>query len=521
MTPATTILVAMAVPLIGAILVLLTGKIPNLREGVSTITTLVTFGVVVTLVPEIMAGGEPGIALLEVLPGLDLAFHVEPLGMLYALVASGLWIVTSLYAIGYMRAHDEDNQTRFFACFALAIFAALGIAFARNLFTLFLFYEVLTLSTYPLVAHYGEDVKKNARVYLGILIFTSVAFLLAAVCWTYVLTGTLEFKQGGILAGEVEGWEVVPLWPCSPLVQERRRSCLSSMASQCHGRTHAVSALLHAVAVVGRCIYRHESGGLHFWHRFLTATGASIWLMYAASATLLISSCIAITQDNLKARLAYSTISQLAYIVLGAALATSLSIMGGSLHIAMHAVGKITLFFCAGAIYVAHHKKYVSELNGIGRKMPFTMVAFLLGSLSIIGLPPFGGAWSKWYLVVGAADSPGHILMGHWQVHHIVFSAVFMLSSLLSIAYLMPVVVRAFFYTPEECAADADAHGDHGHGDHADDGHASHGDADGIQEAPLLCVVPLCLTALGSLVFFFYSQELYEMLEPITKAVSP
>ena len=200
MTPSTLILAAIAAPLVGAILVLLTGKIPNLREGISTLTTLVTFAIVCMLLPEVMNGGEPGITLVEdVLPGVDISFHVEPLGMLYALVASGLWIVTSLYAIGYMRAHDEENQTRFFACFALAIFAALGIAFARNLFTLFLFYEVLTLSTYPLVAHYGEEVKKNARVYLGILIFTSVAFLLAAVCWTYVLTGTLDFEQGGIL----------------------------------------------------------------------------------------------------------------------------------------------------------------------------------------------------------------------------------------------------------------------------------------------------------------------------------
>jgi multicomponent Na+:H+ antiporter subunit D len=192
----------------------------------------------------------------------------------------------------------------------------------------------------------------------------------------------------------------------------------------------------------------------------------------------------------------------------GAALATSLSVMGGSMHIAMHAVGKITLFFCAGAIYITHHKKNVSELNGIGRKMPFTMIAFLLGSLSIIGLPPFGGAWSKWYLVLGAADGPGHILFDQWQVHHIVFSAVFMLSSLLSIAYLMPVVMRAFFYAPDECVEDS--HDEHGHGD----------TGSGISEAPLLCLVPLCMTALGTLVIFFYSQDLYELLLPITEAVS-
>jgi multicomponent Na+:H+ antiporter subunit D len=517
-TPSTIILMAIAAPFIGSILVLLTGKIPNLRESVSTLTTLVTFAIVCTLLPEVMNGGEPGITLIEdVLPGVDIAFHVEPLGMLYALVASGLWIVTSLYAIGYMRAHDEKNQTRFFACFALAIFASLGIAFARNLFTLFLFYEVLTLSTYPLVAHYGEEVKKNARVYLGILIFTSVAFLLAAVCWTYVLTGTLNFERGGILAGKVEGWEIVPLLALfafgtgKAALMPFHRWLPNAMVAPT-----PVSALLHAVAVVKAGVFTVMKVVVYvFGIDLLTSTGASIWLMYVASATLLISSCIAITQDNLKARLAYSTISQLAYIVLGAALATSLSIMGGSLHIAMHAVGKITLFFCAGAIYVAHHKKYVSELNGIGKKMPFTMIAFLLGSLSIIGLPPFGGSWSKWYLVVGAADSPGHILMNQWHVQHIMFSAVFMLSSLLSIAYLMPVVIRAFFYSDEEVAASAQHDASHHDGDHD---HQEEGD--GISEAPLLCVVPLCITALGSLVIFFYTQELYEMLEPITEAVT-
>jgi multicomponent Na+:H+ antiporter subunit D len=507
MTPSAIILFAIAAPLIGSVFVLLTGHTPNLRESVSTITTLITFSLVCALVPEVMAGGEPEISLFEVIPGLTIAFHVEPLGMLFALVASGLWIVTSLYAIGYMRAHEEKNQTRFFACFAIAIFAALGIAFARNLFTLFLFYEILTLSTYPLVAHYGEEVKKNARVYLGVLLFTSIVFLLAAICWTYVLTGTLEFQRGGILDGKVEGWEVVPLLALfafgtgKAALMPFHRWLPNAMVAPT-----PVSALLHAVAVVKAGVFTVMKVVVYiFGIEFLTTTGASVWLMYAASATLLISSCIAITLDNLKARLAYSTISQLAYIVLGGALATSLSVMGGSMHIAMHAVGKITLFFCAGAIYITHHKRKVSELNGIGRKMPFTMTAFLLGSLSIIGLPPFGGAWSKWYLVLGAADGPGHLILNQWHVHNIIFSAVFMLSSLLSIAYLMPVVVRAFFYAPDECQEDPGHSEEHG---------------DGIAEAPLLCVVPLCVTAIGTLVIFFYAQDLYELLLPITVAVS-
>jgi multicomponent Na+:H+ antiporter subunit D len=188
---------------------------------------------------------------------------------------------------------------------------------------------------------------------------------------------------------------------------------------------------------------------------------------------------VALTRDNLKARLAYSTVSQLAYIVLGAALATGSSVVGGGMHIAMHACAKITLFFCAGAIDVATHRKNVSQLDGIGYRMPFTMTAFALGSLSIIGVPPFGGVWSKWYLVLGAADA-----------HQTVFMAVLLLSSLLSIGYLMPIVVRAFFVAPPE-------------------------DERGLREAPLLCVVPLCLTAIGGVVLFFLAPLLEAFLRPL------
>ena len=215
MSPSTAIGVAILLPLLGAIGIQLTGSKPNLREAVTIITSLLTFAVVITLFPVVTGlgpGNRPELELLTVLPGVALAFQVEPLGMLYALVASGLWIPTGLYAIGYCRGHDEQNQTRFFTCFALAIFAALGIAFSRNLFTLFLFYEVLTLSTYPLVTHYGNDEAKAAgRTYLGILLTTSVLFLLMAILWTWNLTGTLEFKLGGILAGKAEGPAVAML----------------------------------------------------------------------------------------------------------------------------------------------------------------------------------------------------------------------------------------------------------------------------------------------------------------------
>jgi multicomponent Na+:H+ antiporter subunit D len=219
----------------------------------------------------------------------------------------------------------------------------------------------------------------------------------------------------------------------------------------------------------------------------LATTGASRWLMWAAAFTILSASIVALTKDNLKARLAYSTVSQLSYIVLGAALATSAGVMGGSMHIAMHAFGKITLFFCAGAILVGAHKSEISQMDGLGRRMPFTFLAFFLGSCSVIGLPPMGGSWSKWFLIVGTADAGQRAMM-----------AVLMASSLLSIGYLMPVVGRGFFRPPP-----------------ADDEH-NH-DTGGIKEAPLLCVLPPVFTAVGCIVLFFYADGIYKLLTGIVQ----
>jgi hypothetical protein len=128
--------------------------------------------------------------------------------------------------------------------------------------------------------------------------------------------------------------------------------------------------------------------------------------MWLAAFTIVAASIIALTKDNLKARLAYSTISQLSYITLGIALATSMGVLGGGMHIAMHAVGKITLFMCAGSIYVATHKTNISQMTGLGRTMPITFFAFFIGAMSIIGLPPLAGSWSKWLLIVGRRCRP-------------------------------------------------------------------------------------------------------------------
>ena len=486
------LLLSFILPALGGGLIALTGRVPNLREAVTLLTALLLFANTLYLLDAVLDGARPAVELWTMLPGLKIAFAIEPLGMLFATVASGLWIVNSIYSIGYMRGNGEKHQTRFYICFAIAIGSALAIAYSANMFTLFLFYEVLTLSTYPLVTHKGNDAARNGgRVYLGILLSTSIGFLMIAVIWTWVLAGTLDFTPGGILTGTLTG---VPLAILLGLymfgvgkaaLMPFHRWLPAAMVAPT-----PVSALLHAVAVVKAGVFTVLKVAIYiFGIDLLKDTGVSEWLMWLAAASILIGSLVAMTKDNLKARLAYSTISQLSYVTLGAALATSMGIIGGGMQIAMHAVGKITLFMCAGAIYVATHKTEISDMQGLGRVMPFTFGAFFIGALSIIGLPPMGGAWSKFTLMMAAADTG-----------QLVIIVVLMLSSLLNVAYLLPIVVRGFF-SPVPAAALSSG--------------STWSPAAGIQEAPLFCVIPLCLTAIGCVVLFFAADEVSALLEMI------
>lgn len=476
------ILIPLLLPLITAALIQILGRFasPNIRDGVHTLMAVVTFYFVIQLIGPVMDGQRPDFFVAEMFPGLTLSFKVEPLGLVFALVASGLWIPTSVYAFGYMRGHHESNQTRFFTCFALAIGFALGVAFSENLLTLFCYYEALTFSTYPLVTHYqNAEARRAGRIYMGILVTTSVCFLLVGIASVWFLTGTLTFTQGGVFTGgEYETWQIALL--LALFAFGTAKAALFPFHKWLPNAMVAptpVSALLHAVAVVKAGVFTVLKVVIYiFGLEFLSELGANDWLMVVAGFTILFSSTVALFKDNLKARLAYSTISQLAYIVLGAAFATQTAAIGAAMHIVMHAVGKITLFFCAGAIYVGAHKKYISQMDGLGHKMPFTMAAFTIASFSIIGLPPFGGMWSKWFLGLGALEG------GSWG-----FMSIYMISSLLSIAYLMPIVGRAYFRKPSE--KDADLH-----------------------EAPWMCVLPPCLTAIGCVLLFLFPEGLFDLL---------
>jgi multicomponent Na+:H+ antiporter subunit D len=475
------VLLAVLVPLAGTLLIGLFRNHPNRREASSLLTALILLLLVTSLWPEVSAGGTPGLVLAHPVPGIPIALQVEPLGLVFALVASSLWIVTTLYSVGYMRGHHEEHQTRFYVFFAVALSAALGVAFSANLFTLFLFYEVLTLCTFPLVTHHGtEEAKKAGRIYLGILLTTSVGFQLLAIVWTYSLAGTLDFRPGGILAGRASSGVVTVLLALfvfgvgKAAVMPFHRWLPAAMVAPT-----PVSALLHAVAVVKAGVFTILKVSVYvFGADLIVDAGAANLLVWVAAATIILASLVAFTKDNLKARLAYSTISQLSYIVLGALLANRWGIIGGGLHIAMHAFGKITLFFAAGAIMVAAHKTEISQMKGLGRTMPFTFGAFFLGALSIIGLPPAGGSWSKWFLGLGTLEAGQIGLL-----------AVLMLSSLLTLVYLLEVPVKAFFARPLDGSS-----------------------PNGIREAPWPTLAAMGITAMASIVLFLVPGPLYRLL---------
>jgi multicomponent Na+:H+ antiporter subunit D len=468
-------LLAVLVPALGAVFIALTGeRRANLREAWSVIAGVAMFALAASMAPDVLAGRTPGCVLARILPGVELAFRVDAFGLLFGAGASLLWILTSFYSIGYMRTLQEHAQTRYFACFALALSATMGVAFAANLFTLFLFYEALTLVTYPLVGHkQTAEAKAGARKYVIYLLGAAKVLLVGAVVLTYNAAGTLEFRGGGILpADQLAAQPSFFLTLFALFLFGFAKNALMPLHSWLPAAMVAptpVSALLHAVAVVKTGVFStlrvflfvFGSGAMH-------ALGADTLALTAASVTILAASLLALGQDNLKARLAFSTVSQLSYIILGAALLNPRGVLGGVAHITNHAVSKITLFFCAGSIYVSTHKTEISQMSGLARRMPWTMAAFALSSLSIIGIPLTSGFVSKWYLALGAVDRQSIALL-----------IVLLTSSLLAAGYLGQILYKAYFELETE---------------------PHHGE---VREVPWM-VAPLAISAAGSLLLGLY-----------------
>ena len=445
------LLLAVLVPLIGAGLVMSTGKWPNVRETCSFLAAATMFGIIASLVPAVYAGQQLHFTVFQLLPGLSVSLRADALSMVFAVSASFLWMVTVFYSAGYMRGLEEHAQTRFNTCFALALFGAIGCAFSDNLLTLYLFYEIVSICTYPLVAHHqDEESYEGGRKYLTYLMGAAKALVLPAMVLIYAESGTLDFATNihtGMLPASMHNGMIIALYICCILgfakngVMPLHHWLPSAMVAPT-----PVSALLHAVAVVKVGVFSTVRVMLYvFGVDKMDSLHLGLPTAYFVSFTILAGSVVALSKDNLKARLAYSTVSQLSYIILGVALLKPAGIEGGVVQIANHAFAKITLFFCAGAIYVATHKKNISEMRGLGRVMPITFAAFAVASLSMIGAPPVAGFVTKWYLLNGAFDagSIGIII-------------VLLVSTILNAAYFVPVIYQGFFGKASQ--ADLDHH---------------------------------------------------------------
>ncbi len=423
---------------------------PAIREAWSVLAAVAQTAIVAAMLPAALAGAPPAWAPLALAPGVPLLLRADPLGVLFALVASGLWILTTIYSIGYTRALAEHAQTRYFASFALCLLATVGIALAGNLLTFLVFFELLTVATYPLVIHRESgEARQAGRIYL-LYTLTGGTALLAAVVGTATVAGRLDFVPGGILrAGQASPaalWGLLALFVLGCGVKAAVFPLHTWLPVAMVAPT-PVSALLHAVAVVKAGVFGFARVvGFVFGTQTLEAIGGDRLLVALAVVTILLASVGALAQDNLKRLLAFSTVSQLSYIVLGLGLGGQAAVAGALFHVVSHAFLKITLFFCAGALHAAAHVEQVSEMDGVGRRMPLTMGAFAVAAFLLAGLPPGAAFLSKSSLLAGATESGAWVAFG-----------VLLLSGLLNIAYFAPVVVRAFKPGPPAARHEAPA----------------------------------------------------------------
>ncbi|EMA60022.1 cation:proton antiporter [Halorubrum kocurii] len=444
-------LLAVLVSFVAAFFIVASHRSPDVREGWTIAAAVAKFAIVASMLPAVLDGAVFETSLGTFLPGIEFALRADALGMLFAFLASGLWIVTSFYSIGYMRGNDETNQTRYFAAFAVSLSATMGIAFAGNLVTIFVFYEILSIATYPLVAHDETDEARAAgRKYLAYTMFGGGVLVLAGTALVYLIAGNVSFTAGGIeeLANADPGLAMLAFFLLAigfgvkagimPLHQWLPEAMVAPTP---------VSGLLHAVAVVksgafgvSRVVLDVFGPELVFNLSLPFGFSAGLVLSTIGAITLTAASIIAMRKDHLKQRLAYSTVSQLSYIILGLGLFGWYGLVGALLHIPAHAFMKLTLFFCAGNLHVSTHTDYISEMAGIGKRMPLTMGAFTVASLGMAGIPLLAGFVSKYYMLIGGIRMGAELT----PIAYYLVGAL-LLSGVLNIAYFWPVIYTAFF----------------------------------------------------------------------------
>ncbi|WP_339047216.1 proton-conducting transporter membrane subunit [Candidatus Mesenet endosymbiont of Phosphuga atrata] len=414
-----------------------------------------------------------------------ISFKVEPIGMTFSLIASLLWVLTSIYAVCYMQKSYSGGSNLFFCCFSIAIGCTISIAFAGDLLTTFVFYELLTISTYPLIVYnLSNEAITSGRYYIGLLFGSSMILLLPGIMLLQNLTDSLDFTAGGLLQNNIVSptFTVVLLFLLIYGIGKAALMPMHFWLPKAMVAPTPVSALLHAVAVVKSGIFIiikivFYIFGIENLQNFVKQNWfLGSWLTYAAGFTIIVASLIALKQNNLKKLLAYSTISQLSYIILSVLIFTHFAIKAAVFQLACHAFAKITLFFVAGSIATVSGKKYLHEMHGIGRSMPITMSAFTVGAFAMIGLPPTSAFWGKFFIIRSAFTADNLFVI-----------IVLIFSTLLNTAYFIPIIYNAFFIKP----------------------------SDSFKEAPMPLLVPLVITSMLTLIIFFFPSLILNLLDEL------
>lgn len=435
-------LLILAGPLtLGVIIFMLPENSVRTRTTLNLLAALIKLGLVGWMIWHVYRGQhfESRIVLMS---DFDLAMQVGPLSVLFLGLSSVLWLATTIYAVGYLEG--SPHRSRFFGFFSLCVAATAGVAMASNLFTFLLFYELLTLATYPLIVHRGTDIARRAGQTYLVYTIGGGTLLLVGTVWLYTLTGTLEFApQGGFVRtlGQAHHADLTAIFMLLIVGLGVKAALvpLHSWLPQAMVAPAPVSALLHAVAVVKAGVFGivrvlYDVFGIEFAAQEL---GVTTPLAIIAAVTILYGSLRALFQDDLKRRLAFSTVSQVSYITLGIALAGPLAAIGGLVHLVHQGLMKITLFFCAGNLAETLDIHKISEMKGVGQRMPFTMAAFTLAALGMIGMPPIAGFISKWYLGLGALQ-----MEQNWVIW------ILIASTLLNAAYFLPIIYAVWFCDP-------------------------------------------------------------------------
>jgi multicomponent Na+:H+ antiporter subunit D len=442
---------AIAVPLVGWLLIVMTGRLPGVRDVFALLTAVLTFACVAALYPAVMSGAAPRLELFDIMPGLPVGLSVEPLGLLYALVITLLWVPATIYGSAWLHVVPE-SRSRLVSGLAPVVASSVGIAFADNLLTMFILYQALILLVLPLVARGGV----GTRLYIAFLLVPALCLLLPAVAWTWTLTlgeapgaSSISFVTGGVFRGGLAAGTVAPsvvgllyllfVFGIATAALVPVHLWLPAAASG----PAPVSAYPVAVVMALAGVFCFLKVTVYtFGVDILREHSLGEWLLYVAGATVLIAGVTALFQDNLKRRLAYITVSQLSLAVLSAALLTPMFVLGAVLHLPAIALGTITLFFAAGSIEAAAGRTRVSELNGVARHMPFTLVAFIAGSLSLIGVPPLAGFTGRWHLLQGVLET---FRTDNWLSRDAFVLLAVGGGALLYACALLPVVYRALF----------------------------------------------------------------------------